>query len=47
MTGEDFGRVFVHPEMGEVPLDKALALYAWHCAHHLRHITMTRERLEA
>jgi hypothetical protein len=23
-----------------------LALYAWHCAHHLAHITSLRERMQ-
>lgn len=45
MTEADFARVFIHPENGETSLSKALALYAWHGAHHLRHITMTRESL--
>lgn len=44
LDDNQWSRVFVHPEMGETSLDKALALYAWHSAHHLRHITMTRER---
>lgn len=43
MTDADYARVFIHPENGETPLSKALALYAWHGAHHLRHIAMTRE----
>src|SRR5690606_30536018 len=43
MSDADFARVFLHPEAGETSLDKALALYAWHSAHHLRHITMPRD----
>lgn len=34
----DFRRVYVHPELGRVALDEALALYAWHCRHHGGHI---------
>ena len=39
---EDWNRTFIHPASGEtMPLKKALALYAWHCKHHLAHITET------
>lgn len=44
MTGEDFARTFVHPESGVQTLSESLALYAWHCEHHLAHITGLRER---
>lgn len=40
----DFTRAFVHPVLGPVPLDKALALYAWHGRHHVAHITSLRGR---
>src|SRR5580698_6307896 len=30
MTDADFEKRFKHPELGVVPLDKNLALYAWH-----------------
>jgi hypothetical protein len=30
--------------MGVVPLEKNLALYAWHGKHHVAHITSLRER---
>jgi len=42
---EDFARSFNHPELGLVSLDKNLALYAWHGAHHVAHITSLRERM--
>ena len=35
MAPEDFQRVFVHPERGEMTLERTLRLYAWHCRHHL------------
>jgi uncharacterized damage-inducible protein DinB len=44
MSDADFEREFVHPETGNWPLEKALALYAWHSQHHTAHITATRER---
>lgn len=45
MSAGDFSRAFVHPEMGRVTLDKALAVYAWHCRHHAAHITSLRSRM--
>ena len=36
----DFARVYVHPELGRVPVDEAIALYAWHCRHHGAHIEL-------
>ncbi len=44
MTPEDFARALRHPEMGVLSLDRMLALYAWHSAHHTAHITALRER---
>ena len=38
LTDAEFARVYVHPELGRVPLDEALALYSWHCRHHQGHI---------
>ncbi len=37
-------RVYRHPELGDVRLDIALAMYDWHSQHHLAHITRLRER---
>ncbi|HWI61568.1 MAG TPA: bacillithiol transferase BstA [Symbiobacteriaceae bacterium] len=45
MSEADFGRAFIHPDMGRVTLDRALALYAWHCRHHTAHITSLRSRM--
>jgi hypothetical protein len=36
----DFGRAYRHPELGQVTLDQAVALYAWHCRHHAAHIKL-------
>ena len=41
----DFKRAFSHPEWGVVPLDKAIAIYAWHGRHHVAHVTSLRERM--
>jgi uncharacterized damage-inducible protein DinB len=45
MTAEDFARTLRHPEMGVLSLDRMLALYAWHSAHHTAHITALRTRM--
>jgi hypothetical protein len=40
----DWHKTFVHPEHGrEIPLNENLGLYAWHCNHHLAHITTLKE----
>ena len=44
MSDSDFQKQFRHPELGVVPLDKNLALYAWHGKHHVALITSLRER---
>ncbi|HKT10784.1 MAG TPA: putative metal-dependent hydrolase [Terriglobia bacterium] len=44
MAASDFARTLKHPELGVVPLDQYLALYAWHGRHHVAHITSLRER---
>jgi hypothetical protein len=43
---EDWKRTFRHPELGLMPLEKNLALYAWHGRHHVAHITALRERMK-
>jgi len=45
LTPEEWKRTFRHPELGSVPLEKALALYAWHGRHHVAHITELRKRM--
>jgi hypothetical protein len=45
LSPQEFARSYRHPEMGTVTLDVALALYAWHGAHHVAHITSLRERM--
>ena len=42
---EQFARTFIHPEHGkEFRVDENIGLYAWHCNHHLAHITETKKR---
>jgi hypothetical protein len=38
LPDSDFARVYVHPELGRVTLDEAIALYAWHSRHHTAHV---------
>jgi uncharacterized damage-inducible protein DinB len=45
LSDADFNKQFHHPEIGIVSLDRNLALYAWHGAHHVAHITSLRERM--
>ncbi len=40
---QEWKRSFRHPELGVVPLEKSLALYAWHGRHHVAHITELRK----
>ncbi|MFN4081630.1 MAG: YfiT family bacillithiol transferase, partial [Saprospiraceae bacterium] len=41
LTEDDLDRCYFHPEYRRsVPLSEAIALYAWHCRHHLAHINL-------
>jgi hypothetical protein len=40
---EEWKRTFRHPDLGLMPLEKNLALYAWHGKHHVAHITELRK----
>jgi hypothetical protein len=44
MSAQDFQRAFVHPERGQMTLEKTTRLYAWHCRHHLAHIAICESR---
>lgn len=44
LTPEQWQRTFMHPQSGEVSLEKAVGLYAWHGKHHVAHITGLRAR---
>ncbi len=41
----DLARPYRHPEMGDVPVRTALAIYAWHGRHHTAHVTGLRARM--
>jgi hypothetical protein len=38
LPAAEFAKVYVHPELGRVTLDEAVALYAWHSRHHIEHV---------
>ena len=38
LSGDQWRRAYVHPEMGPVTLDECVALYAWHGRHHTAHV---------
>lgn len=41
---KDYRRKFIHPENGnEMSLGGNLALYSWHCKHHLAHIAQAKK----
>lgn len=45
LTEAHLESVFIHPEQGKtIRLDENIGLYAWHCNHHLAHITQTKEQ---
>lgn len=44
LSAEDWKKTFRHPDMGQMTLEKALAMYAWHGKHHVAHITELRKR---
>lgn len=43
IADSDWGRLFLHPELGEMRVDTLAAMYAWHGDHHVAHITTLRE----
>ncbi|MBA2610625.1 MAG: bacillithiol transferase BstA [Bacteroidetes bacterium] len=45
MSDIDFNRNFIHPEKGRtLSLHESTDMYAWHCNHHLAHITGLKKR---
>lgn len=44
---KEWKKSFIHPEKGRaVSLEEAAASYAWHCDHHLGHITSLKKRMD-
>ena len=45
LSVQDFSKTFIHPEHGkEFRVDENIGIYAWHCNHHLAHITTLKNR---
>lgn len=45
LTDEQLNRCFIHPEHGrEISVGENIAIYAWHCNHHLAHITTLKKQ---
>ncbi|MEM8891128.1 MAG: YfiT family bacillithiol transferase [Bacteroidota bacterium] len=44
MGEEEYQKRLEHPVSGHLTLDEMLALYAWHCDHHLAHVTELKKR---
>jgi hypothetical protein len=43
LTGSEWQRTYLQPEYGESrTLERTLALYAWHCDHHIAHVKSVR-----
>ena len=39
MSGDDWKKQYIHPDHGRAQtLEYTLALYAWHCDHHIAHV---------
>lgn len=46
LSAEQLQMTFHHPvSKANVTLQRTIALYAWHCSHHLAHITGARKRM--
>jgi hypothetical protein len=46
LSQDDLKRIYIHPEHGrEFQLEESIGLYAWHCSHHLAHITELKKRM--
>ena len=44
LTPNDLKKVFIHPETKKsTPLDRMIAIYAWHGTHHLAHISTLKK----
>ncbi len=45
LTEEQLKRTFIHPEHGkEISINENIGIYAWHCKHHLAHITTLKKQ---
>jgi uncharacterized damage-inducible protein DinB len=40
LPDSEFQKAFTHPDLGQITVDEALGMYAWHCRHHTAHVTL-------
>ena len=45
LSDADWKRTFRHPALGQMTLERTLALYSWHGRHHTAHVTNLREKM--
>jgi len=45
LTEEELEKEYLHPESGMKNLKETICHYAWHCNHHLAHITSLKQRM--
>lgn len=46
LSEEDLQKTFIHPEHNKAfTLQENIAIYSWHCNHHLAHITSLKKRM--
>src|SRR5262249_37925470 len=45
LTDEQWQRGYVHSEDGRQKLANVVQVYAWHCRHHVAHVTELRKRM--
>lgn len=46
LSEEDLQKTFIHPEHNkEFSLEENIGIYAWHCNHHLAHISNLKKRM--
>ena len=44
LNDKDLRKTYIHPQQGKhVSLQEAVGMYAWHCSHHLAHITTLKK----
>jgi len=44
LTEEQLAKTFIHPEHAkEFSLEETITIYAWHCNHHLAHLTRLKQ----
>jgi uncharacterized damage-inducible protein DinB len=46
LSEQELSKEFNHPELGRISLYKTLALYSWHCRHHLAHIQLALNKIK-